>query len=146
MLAGRVNVELPVSVAEVIEDASEGVERFTGEAGLLIMKAVMDAEVESLAGPKGKHDPARQRSTTHPRSLILGLVARNETIGRRSRMTGVTALLPNAESHRCRLLFSTPVSAHCVFVLGTSRPVSMAPASGTTTFRASLWLRLFLRH
>ncbi len=106
----------------------------------------MDAEVESLAGPKGKHDPARQRSTTHPRSLILGLVARNETMGRRSSMTSVTALLPNAESHRRRLLFSTPFAGNGLFVLGTGRLVSMAPASGTTTFRASLWLRLFLRH
>ena len=68
VLAGRVNVELPVSVAEVIEGVSEEVERLTGEAGLLIMKAVMDGEVESLAGPKGKHDPDRRatRWTSQP--------------------------------------------------------------------------------
>jgi transposase-like protein len=59
VLAGRVSVELPVSLAEVIEGVSEEIERLTGEAGLLIMKAVMDAEVESLAGPKGEHDPER---------------------------------------------------------------------------------------
>lgn len=57
--SGRVNVELPVSMAEVIEGVSEEVERLTGQAGLLIMKAVMDAEVESLAGTKGRHDPQR---------------------------------------------------------------------------------------
>lgn len=55
-LGARVSVELPVSVAEVIDGVSEEIERLTGEAGLLIMKAVMDAEVESLAGPKGRHD------------------------------------------------------------------------------------------
>jgi transposase-like protein len=59
VLGSRVSVELPVSVAEVIDGVSEEIERLTGEAGLLIMKAVMDAEVESLAGPKGRHDPDR---------------------------------------------------------------------------------------
>jgi len=58
-LGGRVSVELPVSVAEVIDGVSEEVERLTGQAGLLIMKAVMDAEVESLAGPQGQHNPHR---------------------------------------------------------------------------------------
>ncbi|MBI1826661.1 MAG: hypothetical protein HYR83_09790, partial [Planctomycetes bacterium] len=57
--SGRVHVELPVSMAEVIDGLSEEVERLTGQAGLLIMKAVMDAEVESLAGTKGRHDPDR---------------------------------------------------------------------------------------
>ena len=58
-LGARVHVELPVSVAEVIGGVSEEIERLTGQAGLLIMKAVMDAEVESLTGPKGRHDPHR---------------------------------------------------------------------------------------
>ena len=59
VLGGRVRVELPVSLAEVIGGVGEEIERLTGQAGLLIMKAVMDAEVESLAGPKGRHDPNR---------------------------------------------------------------------------------------
>jgi len=59
VLGGRVSVELPVSLAEVIDGVGEEIERLTGQAGLLIMKAVMDAEVESLAGPKGRHDPNR---------------------------------------------------------------------------------------
>lgn len=58
-LGGRVCVELPVTLAEVIGGVGEEIERLTGQAGLLIMKAVMDAEVESLAGPKSKHDPNR---------------------------------------------------------------------------------------
>jgi transposase-like protein len=60
VLGGRVRIELPVPVAEVINGVSEEVERLTGEAGLLIMKAVMDAEVEALAGPMGRHDPQRR--------------------------------------------------------------------------------------
>ncbi|MFH0980847.1 MAG: IS256 family transposase, partial [Planctomycetota bacterium] len=71
--AGRVEVALPVSLAEVIEGLSEEVERLTGEAGLLIMKAVMDAEVESLAGPRGRHDPQRRatRWTHQPGYVVL---------------------------------------------------------------------------
>ena len=44
-LGGRVSVELPVTLAEVIGGVGEEIERLTGQAGLLIMKAVMDAEV-----------------------------------------------------------------------------------------------------
>jgi transposase-like protein len=58
--ADRIVVALSRPVAEVIAGVGEEIERLTGEAGLLIMKAVMDAEVESLAGPKGRHDPRRQ--------------------------------------------------------------------------------------
>lgn len=72
-LGARVSVELPVSVAEVIEGVGGEIERLTGEAGLLIMKAVMDAEVESLAGPKGRHDPHRTatRWTPQPGYVVL---------------------------------------------------------------------------
>lgn len=72
VLGGRVNIKVPVSLAEVIDGVSEEVERLTGEPGLLIMKAVMDAEVESLAGPKGKHDcrqSTRSRGRMGPRTL-----------------------------------------------------------------------------
>ncbi len=58
-LADRVAVELPVSFAEVINGVSDEIERLAGAAGLLIMREVMDAEVTSLAGPKGKHDSGR---------------------------------------------------------------------------------------
>ncbi len=59
-LQDGVQVELPVSLAEIIAGVSDDIERLSGEAGLLIMNAVMQAEVEALAGPKGKHDPNRQ--------------------------------------------------------------------------------------
>lgn len=72
-LGSQVSVELPVSVAEVIDGVSEEIERLTGQAGLLIMRAVMDAEVESLAGPKGRHDPDRtaMRWTEQPGYVVL---------------------------------------------------------------------------
>lgn len=73
-LAGRVAVELPVSLAEVIDGVSEEIERLAGAAGLLIMRAVMEAEVASLAGPKGQHDPDRRvfRWGDQPGYAVLG--------------------------------------------------------------------------
>ena len=38
VLSGRVTVELPVSMAEVIDGVSSEIERLAGEAGLLIMR------------------------------------------------------------------------------------------------------------
>ncbi|MDK1104409.1 MAG: transposase, partial [Actinomycetota bacterium] len=74
VLSGRVTVELPVSMAEVIGGVSAEIERLAGEAGLLIMQSVMNAEVESLAGPKGRHDPQRQatRWTSQQGYVALG--------------------------------------------------------------------------
>ena len=54
VLQGRVAVELPVSPAEVIEGVGEEIERPVGAAGMLIMRAVMNAEIESLTGPQGQ--------------------------------------------------------------------------------------------
>lgn len=73
VLDGRVSIELPVTVAQILDGVSQEAEQLAGEAGLLIMKAVMDAEVESLAGPKGKHDPHRSatRWTAQPGYVVL---------------------------------------------------------------------------
>ncbi len=78
VLGGRVSIELPVGVAEVIGGVSEEIERLAGQAGLLIMKAMMDAEVESLAGPKGRHDPDRTstRWTAQPGYVVLVITLR----------------------------------------------------------------------
>jgi putative transposase len=61
-LAGNVVVELPVSLAAAVEGVTAQVEQLAGQAGVLIMQAVMDAEVEQLAGPKGRHEPQRPAS------------------------------------------------------------------------------------
>jgi transposase-like protein len=76
VLDGRVSIELPVGVAEVIGGVSEEIERLTGQAGLLIMKAVMDAEVESLAGPKGRHDPDRTSTRWTPQQGYVVLAGK----------------------------------------------------------------------
>ncbi len=59
-LGQGVTVELPVALGEIIEGVSDDIERLAGAAGLLIMREVMDAEVSSLTGPKGKHDSGRE--------------------------------------------------------------------------------------
>jgi len=59
-ITDRVAVSLPVSLTDIIDGVSEEIERLAGQAGLLIMREVTDAEVASLAGPKGRHDPDRR--------------------------------------------------------------------------------------
>lgn len=73
VLDGRVSIELPASVANILEGVRQDVEQLAGEAGLVIMKAVMDQEVALLAGPKGKHDPDRTatRWTAQPGYVVL---------------------------------------------------------------------------
>ncbi len=75
-LDGRVSIELPVSVAEIIEGVSQEAEQLAGEAGLLIMQAVMDQEVALLAGPKGRHDPARTATRWTPQSGYVVLAGK----------------------------------------------------------------------
>lgn len=74
VLADRVAVSLPVSLAEVIDGLGEEIEQLAGRAGLLIMREVMEQEVSSLAGAKGKHDPDRDISRWGSQSgyAILG--------------------------------------------------------------------------
>jgi transposase-like protein len=60
--AGNVLVELPVSLAAAVEGLTAEIEQLAGQAGMLIMRAVMDAEVEQLAGPRGRHEPQRSAS------------------------------------------------------------------------------------
>lgn len=60
--AGNVAVELPVSLAAAVAGVSDQIEQLAGQAGILIMQAVRDAEVEQLAGPKGRHEPQRSAS------------------------------------------------------------------------------------
>lgn len=59
---GRILVDMPVKLVDVVDGVSEEIERLAGQAGLLIMHQVMEAEVERLAGPKGKHEPDQPMS------------------------------------------------------------------------------------
>lgn len=55
-------LQLSLQIPSVIASLGEAVERIAGEAGLLVMKAVIDEEVEHLAGPRYGHDPDRHAS------------------------------------------------------------------------------------
>jgi putative transposase len=56
---GSVLLELPLSVAGVIESLPEAIRDLAQEAGLLLMSAAMRAEGEKIAGPKGSKNPSR---------------------------------------------------------------------------------------
>jgi putative transposase len=57
--AGSVLLELPLSVAGMIESLPEAIRELAQEAGLLLMSAAMTAECERIAGPKGSKNPSR---------------------------------------------------------------------------------------
>ncbi len=48
-----------VAVSELAGELEEGLLAFVVGAGLKVVGAMMEAEVETLAGPKGRHDPGR---------------------------------------------------------------------------------------
>ena len=56
---GRVLLELPLSVAGVIESLPEVIKELAQQTGLLLMSAAMDSECEMIAGPKGSKNPLR---------------------------------------------------------------------------------------
>ena len=56
---GSVLLELPLSVAVVIESLPEVIRELAQEAGLLLMSAAMNAECKMIAGPKDSKNPLR---------------------------------------------------------------------------------------
>ena len=48
-----------VAMAEIAENMSEGLLALAVGAGLQVMQTLMDADVTTLAGPKGRHDQGR---------------------------------------------------------------------------------------
>jgi len=49
-----------VAIGELAGELEEGLLAFCVGAGLKVVQAMMEAEVEALAGPKGRHDPGRR--------------------------------------------------------------------------------------
>ena len=82
LLEGRIQVELPVRIADVIGGVSADIEELTGQAGLAIMQAVMEAEVEHLVGAKGRHNPDRTTSRWGSQSGYAVLGGSKVTIDR----------------------------------------------------------------
>ena len=63
-----------VVLAELAGDVQEGLLAMAVGTGLQVMAAMMNADVEAVCGPKGRHDPARAavRHGTGDGSVTLG--------------------------------------------------------------------------
>lgn len=55
----QASVQLSLPIAEIIAGMNDGVEALAAEAGLLVMKALLDEEVEQLAGVRYQHADGR---------------------------------------------------------------------------------------
>ena len=66
--------QVSVAMAEIAGNMQEGLLALAVGAGLQVMRALMDADVTALAGPRGRHDSARVavRHGTGPGSVTLG--------------------------------------------------------------------------
>ena len=60
-----------IAMAELAVDVQEGLLAMAVGTGLQVMAAMMNADVEAVCGPKGKHDPDRSavRHGTGERTL-----------------------------------------------------------------------------
>ena len=54
------SVQLVLPLADVLGGVRESVEQLSIDAGLLVMKTLIEEEVERRAGKRGKHDPDRE--------------------------------------------------------------------------------------
>ncbi len=63
-----------VAMAELAGDVQEGLLAMAVGTGLQVMAAMMNADVEAVCGPRGRHDPARTavRHGTGGGSVTLG--------------------------------------------------------------------------
>jgi len=73
-MLGGLPAELQVALADIAGVAREGLLALSVAAGLSVMQAMFEAEVTSMAGPKGKHDPTRAavRHGSEKGSVTLG--------------------------------------------------------------------------
>jgi len=76
--AGTANVPVPdvvqLAMGDIAETMREGLLALAVGAGMLVIGALFDESVTALAGPKGKHDPARTavRHGSEDGSVVLG--------------------------------------------------------------------------
>jgi hypothetical protein len=63
-----------IAMAELAGDVQEGLLAMAVGTGLQVMAAMMNADVEAVCGPKGRHDPGRcaVRHGTGDGSVTLG--------------------------------------------------------------------------
>ena len=80
--------EIALAMCDIAGAAREGLLAMSLAAGMAVMKAMFEAEITGIAGPKGKHDPDRAavRHGTQNGSVTLG--GRRIPVGRpRARTT-----------------------------------------------------------
>lgn len=73
-MLGDLPAGLQVALADIAGVAKEGLLALSVATGLSVMQAMFEAEVAAVAGPKGKHDPARTavRHGSEKGSVTLG--------------------------------------------------------------------------
>jgi len=57
---GKAAFQMVLPMSEMLFDVAKAIEHTASQAGLLMMKALIDEEVEQLAGERYSHDPNRQ--------------------------------------------------------------------------------------
>lgn len=74
LAAEDVPEQVTIALRESAGAAKEGLLAFSVGIGLAVLDELFEAEVSRLAGPKGKHDPARRayRHGHEPRQVTLG--------------------------------------------------------------------------
>jgi len=70
------SVQLLLPLADVLSGVHESVEQLSIDAGLLVMKTLIEEEVERRAGKRGKHDLDRQARRWGSEDGTLSLAAR----------------------------------------------------------------------
>jgi putative transposase len=137
-LAGRVDEHLAAFAAHM----TQGLLAASTAVGLEVMSELMDVEVVGLAGPKGKHDPARtaMRHGSQPGTVTLG----GRRLGvRRPRVRGT-----GADGHEVQLesyaaftrtdLLAEGIVARMLAGLSTRRyPVGLEPVGEQVDAQAS---------
>ncbi len=56
---GDPTVQLTLPISQLLLEVRSAIEQTAADAGLLVMRALIDEEVEQVVGAKGKHDPDR---------------------------------------------------------------------------------------
>jgi putative transposase len=97
MLGLAVPEQVTVALAEIAESAKEGLLALAVGAGLQVMQTLMEESVTALAGPKGKHNPARTAVRHGHEQGLVTLGGRRVTVQRpRVRATDGSGELPVA--------------------------------------------------
>lgn len=102
----EVTLQLPLPLTELLSGVRDAVESVAAEAGLLVMKALIDDEVEQYAGPKDQHNSERQGHRWGSEEGYVVFSGRKVPI-KRPRVRGVDGKEKALERYK---LFQTPTA------------------------------------